>query len=309
MKLKFLLTLSLSACLFLAEAQKKVKKGDVVAMASMPDLDLNTPEGAMKANRKIQASLKDGENCWYYWEGNVYSRVPGEKDRHLFTYIAMNVRATKTFQDSIKGYGYRQVSKEILLYMDPKTKQVINKWQNPFTGKEVDVIHIANDPVNQPPMYAKTPGREYKFGARVNDGYFYQLFEVPLFYSNPLAGDYQDQIGGAYQAIEIFNFAGPVKEIVRGDKDRGDDVIVAWSRMSKWLPWMENGDRAGQLIFSGLGKKVDAFDKLPETLKSEIKTNPLYAGYEVAPPLDDTRPNETSWTYYKKWSAEKKKGK
>jgi hypothetical protein len=308
MKLKLLLTLSLSACLFSIQAQKKAKKSDVTTVVSMPDLDLNTPEGALKANRKIQASLKDGENCWYYWEGNVFSRVPGEKDRLLFTYIAMNVRNTKTVIDSVKGYGYRQVSKENLLYMDPKTKQVLKTWQNPFTGKEVEVLHIANDPVNQQPIFAKTPGREYKFGARVNDGYFFQLFEVPLFYSNPLAGEFQDQVGGAYQAIEIFNFAGPTKELVRQNKDRADDVIVAWSRVSKWLPWMEMGDKAGQLIFSGLGKKVDSYDKLPETLKSEIKTNPNFAGYEVAPPLDDTRPNETSWTYYKKWAA-KKKGK
>ena len=81
----------------------------------MPDLDMNTPEGALKSNRKIQASLKDGENCWYYWEGNVFSRVPGEKDKLLFTYIAMNVRNTKTVIDSVKGYGYRQVTKENLL--------------------------------------------------------------------------------------------------------------------------------------------------------------------------------------------------
>ena len=54
------------------------------------------------------------------------------------------------------------------------------------------------------------------------------------------------------------------------------------------------GDKAGQLTFSGLGKKVDSFDKLPNLLKSEIKTNPTFAGYEIAPSLDDTRPNETS---------------
>ena len=198
----------------------------------------------------------------------------------------MNVRNTKTVIDSVKGYGYRQVMKENLLYMDPKTKQVLKTWQSPFTGKEVEVLHTAN--------FAKTPGREHKFGGRINDGYFFQLFEVPLFYTNPLAGEFQDQVGGTYQAIEIFNIAGSIKEIVRGDKDRADDVIVARSRMSKWLPWMKIGDKAGQLIFSGLGKKEESFDKLPDLLKSEIKTNPTFAGYEIAPSLDDTRPNETS---------------
>ena len=70
---------------------------------------------------------------------------------------------------------------------------------------------------------------------------------------------------------------------------------------------MEMGDKAGQLTFIGLGKKVDSFDKLPNLLKSEIKTNPTFSGYEVDPSLIDTHPNETSWTYYKKWAAKKKR--
>ena len=77
--------------------------------------------------------------------------------------------------------------------------------------------------------------------------------------------------------------------------------------MSKWLPWMEMGDKAGQLTFSGLGKKVDSFDKLPNLLKSEIKTNPTFSGYEVDPSLIDTHLNEISWTYYKKRAAMKKR--
>ena len=44
MKLKLLLTLSLLACLFTIQAQKKAKKGDVSSVVSMPDLDINTPE-------------------------------------------------------------------------------------------------------------------------------------------------------------------------------------------------------------------------------------------------------------------------
>ena len=67
------------------------------------------------------------------------------------------------------------------------------------------------------------------------------------------------------------------------------------------------GDKAGQLIFSGSGKKEESFDKLPNLLKSEIKTNPTFSGYEVDPSLIDTHPNEISWTYYKKWAAKKKR--
>ena len=36
--------------------------------------------------------------------------------------------------------------------------------------------------------------------------YVFIPFEVPLFYTNPLAGDYQDFVGNNYHAMEIFDF-------------------------------------------------------------------------------------------------------
>jgi len=283
--------------------------GEMAAQKKPKKLDPTKPEEALKIMRKLTASLKDGEECTFWWEGNVFSRVPGEKDRLLFYYQGMNVRATKGFQDSAKGYGYRHVSREVLFYMDPKTKQVVRKWTNPWTNKEVDVVHVSNDPVNSPPMYANanTAERAFKLPGRFFNGTYFLTSEVPLFYTNPLGGEYQEYVGGTYQAMEIFNFTVSEDELLNAEKDRADNVTVAWSRISKWLPWMEMGDRMGYLIFSGNGKKIPSWNDMPEEIKAEIKAN--YAAYEHAPPLDDSRPNETSWTHFKKVIDQKKPGK
>ena len=291
-----------------AQAQKKSKA--TPAPTPPPTLDLSNPTDAMKASRKITSSLKDGESCFYYWTGNVFSRVPGEKDRLLFTYVAMNARASATVLDEQKGYGWRHVSREVLFYQDPKTKEILKKWMNPWTNKEIDVVHIANDPVNgrgtsfSMGQDGKTP---FKLAGFEKDGYWFQLNEVPLFYSNPLGGDYQEQIGGTYQAMEIFQTMTPMGELLDASKDKTENSLIAWSRVSKWLPWLDMGDRTGQMIFTGIGKKVKSFDDFPEELRNEIKTN--YPIYATAPPTDDTRPNETSWTYYKKLMEKKKSGK
>ena len=55
--------------------------------------------------------------------------------------------------------------------------------------------------------------------------------------------------------------------------------------------------RAGMLYFNAMGRKLLNYDQLSDLLKSEIAAN--YPEY-VAPPLDDSRRNETSWTYMKK---------
>ena len=118
-------------------------------------LDLTNPNDVIKAQRKVSCSLIDGEPTIYWWEGKMYGRRPGEKDRPLFTMQGMNIRTCKTLSDPKRGPGYRSVSREVMLYLDLKTKAVVRKWINPWTNEEVDVIQVHNDPVNmRNPTYA-----------------------------------------------------------------------------------------------------------------------------------------------------------
>jgi hypothetical protein len=288
-----------------ALAQGKSKSTTRAAAAPVaPRLDLTKPEDAVKAFRKLQASLVDGKPAIFWFQGNVYSRVAGEPDKHLVSYQAFNIRATHAAPDVGRGYGFRLVSKELLLYMDPGTGEVLRTWKNPWTNKDVEVVHVANDPVNQRPMYAQSDRGPFKFTGTVKQGTVIQSAEVPLFYTNPMGGDYQQYVGGTYQAIELFNFYAPEDELL-GSPDGAENAAVSWARVSQWLPWMEMGGRAGWLIFNGAGRRISTFDALPEVVKREVEAN--YPAYKTPPPGDDQRPNETSWTYFKKRMDAKKK--
>jgi hypothetical protein len=70
------------------------------------------------------------------------------------------------------------------------------------------------------------------------------------------------------------------------------------------MPWMRMGGRGGQMVFNAMGVKLRSFDELPRTLKDEIRTN--YPAYVAPPPLDDTRPNETTWTVFRRWADEQR---
>jgi hypothetical protein len=262
-------------------------------------IDLGTPEGALAAQRKIDCSLGDGVPVTYYWTGDMYSRIPGERDRLLFKVEGMNVRQCATIEDAKRGKGYRLVSREVMLYKDPQTGQIARDWKNPWTGEIVKVLHVSNDPVNMraPVFPLGEDGAPYKFRGTVVGKHWWMTTTIPLFYNNPLGGDYQTYVGGMYQATELFNFFGDVADLV-DDRKPTVDVRVGWSRISGWLPWMQMGGRAGEVYFSTAGGKVAKWEDLSETLKTEIRAN--YPEYVAPPPVDDTRPNETSWTYFKK---------
>ena len=68
---------------------------------------------------------------------------------------------------------------------------------------------------------------------------------------------------------------------------------------------MEMGDRAGLLYFNAMGRKLESFDQLSDTMKAEIAAN--YPTFTAPPPVTDDRRNETSWTYMKKIIDERAK--
>lgn len=263
-----------------------------------PAIDLNTPEGATLAARKMQCSTVDGEPSIYWFHGEGFSHAPGERDRKLFNVEGMNIRACATVTDPKRGTGWRLVSRELLFYTDPKTGELLKKWKNPWTGAELDVLQTANDPVNQRPMFPfGADGKPASWDATTVGNTWWQTITVPLFYTNPLAGDYQRYVGGAYHATEMFNFFGTVDDIT-DPKRHTAAITVGWVRLAAWLPWMEMGDRPGIIYVHAAGRKLDNFAQLPEILRKEIETN--YPAWKSPPPLDDARPNETSWTYFKK---------
>ncbi len=271
-------------------------------------LDPDNPEDALKIQRKmICGSLTAERPQAYTWQGNVYSRVQGEKDRLVFQVVGTNVRQCQTVNDPENGEGFRSVSREVMLYLDAASGEVLRKWTNPWTGHDVEVVHVANDPVNmRAPMFATDrDGNPLRAEGRVVGDLYLSTSEFPLFYPNPLGGAYQQYIGGTYQAIELFNHFVDAKGLFDADMVDAPRSFVSWVRVSQWLPWMEMGSRPGYLIFNTQGSSIDSSDELPAVLKAELEAN--YPTYFAPPPVDDARPNDTSWTVFKRLIDERQK--
>lgn len=272
----------------------------LLAPAHAEQIQLDTPEGALAANRKIQCSLQDGVPALYTWSGDAYSRRQGERDQHLFKIVGMNIRQCTSIDGGSRGKGYRLLSREILLYLDPVSGAVLRKWRNPWLNREVEVLQTTNDPVNQPPQfpYKEDATPAARWSANVLGGQWFQTLTFPLFYHNVLQGDYQRYVGGAYHATEMFNFTGALEPLQNKALNEAKDVKVGWVRLSDWLPWMEMQGREGLLYIHAAGQRVSSFDELPGVLRDYIRREaPLYL---ALPAVDDERPNETSWTLFRK---------
>lgn len=260
-------------------------------------LDPTDPADTIEILRKIQCSTVDGEPTTYWWNGKAFSRRQGERDKLLFNVEGMNVRACVADEHPERGKGYKLVSRELLLYRDAKTNEVLSTWTNPWTDEEVDVLHVANDPVNFESYELGRDGQPSTWSGRVAEDKWRMTTTVPLFYYNPLASKYQAEIGGTYHATEMFNFMGDTKSLL-SKRTKTAEAHVGWVRMSDWLPWMKMGGRDGVIYMHTAGLKLSSWDAMPDTMKDEIDKH--YPIYREPPPLDDDRDNVTSWIYYKR---------
>jgi hypothetical protein len=264
---------------------------------SADHLNPHDPDDALIINRKIGCSTVDGAPITFWWQGKAYSRRQGERDKTLFLVEGMNVRACNAVTDPDRGAGFKLVSREILLYKDVETGEVLSRWDNPWTGETVDVLHVANDPVNFTSYKVGRDGQPATFDGVILDDRWWRTNAVPLFYPNPLASAYQKEIGGTYHATEMFNFMGDVESLLDSATTTAE-VQVGWVRMSDWLPWMMMEGRDGFIYMHTAGRKLDSWDDISPLMKSEIQKH--YPDYVAPPPLDDDRRNETSWIYYKR---------
>ena len=283
--------------------------GFTLTAAARDTLDPGDPDEALLISNKLFCDNEEGKPSLYWWKGTMYSRIPGEKDRHLFDVHGMNIRACKKFEDPVKGIGFRSVSREAMFYIDPETGEVVNEWENPWTGEVVEVVHVANDPVN---ARRANWSRDKDGKGRINfDRYTMQDGiamsgggAARLFYENPLSGDYQDYVGHKYHATEFLTMAFPWEDAIDASKTAIQDAVISWGRISGWMPWMKMRGREGLVVFYTHGMRLHDWSELPDVIRNEIETN--YPVYMSPPPLDDDRPNDTSWTVFKRYVDEKR---
>ena len=237
---------------------------------------------------KVRNSINE-ESIFLAWSGRIYALIPREGKHHLFNMVGMNVSRSLDQGDG----RWEFTSRELTYYLDPDTHEILHRWRNPWSGEVLTVVHVANNPVQGT--------FEGEFPVTVEKEFSTFVFEVFSHYDNPLSGDQRFthySSSPIYQSVDLFKLTVPTTDLQNPMMTSLPQVILSWDRVGPWLPWMKMGDRTGQLIYSGVGRKLASFEELPPILKSEINTRiPIY---REAPSEKVAGENITSWRYFKK---------
>ena len=253
-----------------------------------PLLDLDDPETNFMAMMKVRADLAE-EDFFFAFPGQAWAMVPQEQNYRCFRTFGFGAGRIEKVDE-----GFRIYSREVLYYQDPDTGEILSEWSNPFLGgRKVEVVHIANDPVNgifslegMGPLSAPYPYVSY--GDDIVFQWNFFIFkpaamtraEYPLYSS-----------GDMDQHAELWGIAGKKSEIVNPDITSAS-CTMSWGRVADWLPFMEMGNSPGKMVFhSHSVKLMNGPSDLPRVILDYTEKNfPKY----LSAPTEWNGPQMTS---------------
>jgi hypothetical protein len=243
-----------------------------------PRLDLDDPETNFRAMLKLRADLS-GKECLFAFPGEAWVMIPQERNVRLFKTFGIGASRIEEVPE-----GFRIYSREVLYYLDPASGEILTTWKNPFLGgREVEVAHVANDPVNgvftrQGNPVLSPPYPYVSCGDNVVFQWNFYIFkpaeltrsEYPLYSS-----------GDKDQHAELWGISGRKSEIL-DPKITSASSITSWTRVASWSPFMEMGSSPGTMTFHSHSMKLmNGVDDLPRYILDYTAKN--YPKYLEAP--------------------------
>ncbi|KAG6818697.1 hypothetical protein H0H93_002696, partial [Arthromyces matolae] len=83
---------------------------------------------------RIRANTNEDKSTVIEWQGQVLSYSPGERPKVIFKVKGMSVTRVKKLENG----SYDLLTREVQLYLDPSTEEVLEVWHNPWSDKDVN---------------------------------------------------------------------------------------------------------------------------------------------------------------------------
>ena len=225
-----------------------------------PYLDLRTGKGNQLAYARLQGDLDYGKQKYFWFKGYAYGVQPGKKIVDLCGTSGFGVIRLQGMPDG----SIRRMCREVIVYTDLQSGEVLEDWKNPLTGETVRAVHVDNDPFNyviedrfpEPPHFGglnkeKPPRVPFILPWFQHGDMLEMEIHIHLAYPNALQPDkWPRESSGPIAQVSEF-FAHHVKaEDMQNPKLTTLDYTGTWNRITPWLPWMLMGQAPGQCQYA-----------------------------------------------------------
>jgi hypothetical protein len=224
-----------------------------------PYVDLRTGAGNALAMTRLVGSLDPKVIKYGWYTGRLMSVVPGSAARDLLGVIGLG--AARTLAQDAEG-RWQILRRECGFFFDLSSGEVLDRWRNPFTEEDVEVVHIANDPVNQTisPIRAGEQLYEQAVTRREPEPFVlpwqqagrraFVEFHSHLWARNPLdpAVWVRESAGPQVQISDMMTYTCDLAELQDASLP-SVEYAGNWVHVRPWQPWMLMGTAPGNLLY------------------------------------------------------------
>ncbi len=280
--------------------------GPIADVQPSSPLEFDNPVWNRDKFARLQGNTVAEEQKWGWYGGRVFGIVPDQRDLHICNFEGFSVARLLPLGDG----NYRKVLREVGFYLDKDTGEILETFENPYTGERVKVVPIANDPFNltieayypAPPSYGglntEAPPRRplllnwREFGDRV-----LLHTDINLYYPSSLQPEQwpRESPGKMTQVSEFFTYNISKADLMNPELTTIEHMGV-WNRTTPWFPWLLMGQAAGHMLYvcDFAGRKTP--EGIPQKiLDAAAAIDPKY----LEAPYEDYGPSLSSLENYK----------
>ncbi len=274
-------------------------------------IDFMNPIWNRDAWARIQADLNPENESYTYCTGQVLGIKPGEKVKELCSFDTYLTTRLVPQEDGT----IRRLNKEVIFYKDSRSGEFLEKWTNPWTGEEVDVVQVFNDPFNytisewlilapedfKPDVDSKPEPVKIPLlfpWQQIDDDKILLTTDMHLLYPNPLQPDkWPRESGGPMaQVSELFRYVVSKKEL-EDPNLTSVNYTGSWQRITPWLPWMLMGQEEGHILYASTMFGSNSRDIIPQNVQEYSEK---HRPGMLDAPTEDYGPSISSLEYYAK---------
>ena len=239
-------------------------------------LDLTDPEVALSAYVRLRGSTAR-ETVFQAYEGDIFLVADGQAAVPALGFKGIQKSRWRPHPDG----GYANDDYDVGVYVDYRTREVLERWDNPLTEKSVEVFHYRGGP----------SGGHFRVGAESDDVYSdlagrWTVVGDQLWHTSSIWGERPNQLqpdewplassGEMFIGSMSTSFAGRVDDL-RNPEISQAPALQIWTNIVSWMPWMEMGQRPGFNYWRWVGAKGVSRDALDPDLVATVEA--IWPGY------------------------------
>lgn len=247
-----------------------------------PKVDLTTAAGSAETMARIAGNLNPAATKHGWYRGRIMGVSPDGPVRDL---LGIKGLSSQRLQPLADRPGWKLMQKEVGIFFDLESGEVVDQWDNPYTSETVDILHIANpsvsrtiEPVIRDARFYEDPEGEIEEGIpfllpwqRAGDRIFVEDHRH-LWVKNPLDPMVwkRETSGAMIQVSDMMSFN------VRAS-DLADPTLMSleswgsWVHVRPWQPWMLMGDAPGHCLYNCFTGSADTLDDIPRDIVQVVR--------------------------------------